>query len=515
MKKIDFKKNVRLIHLWIGLLTGLIVFIVCITGCIYAFQKEIRLAAYPYYTVVHKNQQELTLDNLLNEYKRQSDNNVLRIYDFTETTRSTILLTEKDQQYFFSFLNPYTGNLLKEKNLASDFFVIVLYIHQNLLLGELGTQIIGWSVVVFILSLITGLILWFPKNTKVFKSKKGRKSKFSIKTKAKKHKVIFDLHNVLGFYASAILLVVAITGIAWTFTWVDGALYSLVTFEKKKTEKTTTITSTVFNKTALTTTKQQLDYNQNNRNLFIYYLPQQDTIPLQVTAYPNDDSFGSSDNYYLQPDSGRLIKSKLDSQKNAGEKFNSLYYDIHTGSILGIGGKIIVFLAGLIGASLPVTGTMLWIHNRKKKRAKTLTQKNNQELNNNTIPMRTKISILWFFIAIGWIVHHIYGLFSVYYHESVMMEGATGEVPFVHHMYRILFEGMALLFALLTLEVSKKWFVWISFIWAIIGGLYNLYHVLSSFMYEASNISEILVLILMVIASVFLIKNLNEQRING
>jgi len=126
--------------------------------------------------------------------------------------------------------------------------------------------------------------------------------------------------------------------------------------------------------------------------------------------------------------------------------------------------------------------------------------------------MRTKISLLWIFIAIGFIFHHIYGLATVFFNESVLIEGSTGETPFWAHQWRILMEGLALTFGLLTLEVSKKWFKTITFVWAIILGLFNLYHVVTAIIYEVFNVSEILVLILLVIANAFLIKSIRQWR---
>ncbi|HBK70951.1 MAG TPA: PepSY domain-containing protein [Flavobacteriaceae bacterium] len=122
--------------------------------------------------------------------------------------------------------------------------------------------------------------------------------------------------------------------------------------------------------------------------------------------------------------------------------------------------------------------------------------------------MKVKISILWIIIVIGFIIHHIYGLFGVYYNESLMMEEATGAVPTVHHIYRIIFEGLAFFFGILTLEISKKWFKWTSFIWAILLGLFNIYHFVEAITHEGSNISEIFILALMVMTSVFLILNI-------
>lgn len=142
---------------------------------------------------------------------------------------------------------------------------------------------------------------------------------------------------------------------------------------------------------------------------------------------------------------------------------------------------------------------------------KIIPQKNNIK-NKKQIPMKTKISLLWIFIAIGFIFHHIYGLATVFFNESVFIEGSNGETPFWAHQWRILMEGLALTFGLLTIEVSKKWFILTSFVWAIILGLFNVYHIITAVMYEASNISEILILLLLVIANAFLINNINKWR---
>ena len=129
--------------------------------------------------------------------------------------------------------------------------------------------------------------------------------------------------------------------------------------------------------------------------------------------------------------------------------------------------------------------------------------------------MQYKVAFLWLFIAIGWIVHHIYGLFGVYYNETLMMEGADGTTPLLHHAYRILFEGSALLFAFLSLVFKGKGILYTSLIWAVIGGIYNLYHLGAAIVYEPKNISEHFILVWMVLVSAYLIKTLNESRKSG
>ena len=43
-----FRKACAKLHLWLGLLSGIVVFIVCITGCLYAFKDEITDAMQPW-----------------------------------------------------------------------------------------------------------------------------------------------------------------------------------------------------------------------------------------------------------------------------------------------------------------------------------------------------------------------------------------------------------------------------------------------------------------------------------
>jgi len=55
-------------------------------------------------------------------------------------------------------------------------------------------------------------------------------------------------------------------------------------------------------------------------------------------------------------------------EASGADKLLRMNYDIHTGAILGITGKILAFFASLIAASLPVTGLYIWVGRKKKKR---------------------------------------------------------------------------------------------------------------------------------------------------
>ena len=73
------------------------------------------------------------------------------------------------------------------------------------------------------------------------------------------------------------------------------------------------------------------------------------------------------DQYSLKELSVNNIYGRFKDAKGA-DKLLRLNYDIHTGGIWGLSGKILAFLLSLVAASLPVTGFLMWWGKRNKKR---------------------------------------------------------------------------------------------------------------------------------------------------
>lgn len=358
----NMKSVVRKLHLYIGLTTGIIVMIIAITGCLYAFQKELKYTFLPEYTANYRTDQlKLPLSQLYLDARRQTDLQIKMIYEFKAPERNIILrMSDSQGDLYHGFLNPFTGKLLKTTAYKDDFFEVVQSLHRTLLLGEVGEQIIGIAVFLFLISLISGIYLWFPKKW----TKRVRKNQFRVSWKSPGAKRNYDLHKVGGFYAAFFLIIIASTGLAWNQEWFNDLLYSAVTFEKKPIEKPLEFPETDFNAEALNKVKFYAEQNTQNRNLFLYRIPSTKGQELKVYAYPDYDSYGSLDLFYARADNGQILLEQWDKDRNRGSKFRRLFYDIHTGSILGIFGKILVFLVALIAASLPISGLIMYLEKR-------------------------------------------------------------------------------------------------------------------------------------------------------
>ena len=97
---------------------------------------------------------------------------------------------------------------------------------------------------------------------------------------------------------------------------------------------------------------------------------------LNITIYPTAGKYYNSRSFAFDQHTGERLKNnhpvydKSFEENSGAGKLRRMNYDIHVGSILGFPGKMLAFFGALIGASLPVTGFLVWWGKRKKKPVK-------------------------------------------------------------------------------------------------------------------------------------------------
>jgi uncharacterized iron-regulated membrane protein len=72
---------------------------------------------------------------------------------------------------------------------------------------------------------------------------------------------------------------------------------------------------------------------------------------------------------YYDASSGEFLGEKVPWKGSAADKFVQLQFPLHSGRILGVPGRILVSLLGLIVALLSVTGTIIWWRKKGSRRA--------------------------------------------------------------------------------------------------------------------------------------------------
>lgn len=366
-----FKKIIGKLHLWLGLGSGLVVLLLGITGCILAFETEIRSIGEPFRKVKAETRSFLPPSILKTIAEKNLDSKKALGIEYPGAGKAAIVSYYDETHYELLFMNPYTGQVLRHKDMTRDFFRVVLNGHFYLWLPHpIGQPIAASATLVFLVMMITGMILWWPKN------KQARKQRFSIKWNTRWRRKNYDLHNVLGFYMTWVAIFLAVTGLVFGFQWFAKSVYWVTSGGKAKQEDKHPVSDTTQKAVFVNITdhlwQRHLRQVKSNESLAVYFA-HQPTDPVEVAVNHRPGTYYNSDYYHYDQYSGRLMpaqgswEGKFKDAKLA-DKIVRMNYDMHVGAVLGFAGKLLAFFASLIAASLPVTGFLIWRGRRKKKR---------------------------------------------------------------------------------------------------------------------------------------------------
>ncbi|WP_114792951.1 PepSY-associated TM helix domain-containing protein [Niabella yanshanensis] len=371
------KKAIGKIHFWLGLSSGLVVFILGITGCILAFEYELKDLFYHQriFTPPPHNQPMQPASQLLNvaaaalgsEYR--PDN--IRYYEPGRNVQVGVYQTNEQGWNMFShikayktvYVNPYTAKVVYVEDTKYEFFYLVFSLHYDLMLAGTGEKIVGWATVIFIVMLITGLVLWWPRN------KAAARQRFSFKWKAttKWKRKNYDLHNILGFYALLFALLIALTGLVWAFTWFDSSVQWLANGGKHTPDWPTFQSDSTATPHAAVYDHILAHMQRQAPNEKTYYISVPATKSESVYGYAQ--SFNKNykwTGFYYDQQTGKNLWLNRFKDRLPGDQLRNMNFDIHTGLILGWPGRILAFLVSFIAAGLPITGFYIWWGRKKK-----------------------------------------------------------------------------------------------------------------------------------------------------
>lgn len=372
--ELTFKKIIGKIHLWLGLSSGLVVLFLGITGCILAFEIEIRNFTEAFRKVKTGNKDYLPPSSIKAIAEKHLTSKKALGIEYPGTDKSAVAVYYDENNYELLFLNPYNGEVLKHKNMNNDFFRIVLDGHFYLWLPEhIGQPIVASATLIILVMMITGLILWWSR------SKAARKQRFTVKWTARWRRKNYDLHNVLGFYMTWVAIFLAITGLVFGFQWFAKSVYWVTSGGEAMVEHAHPVSDTT--KTALYSDMADRLWQQHKQTVksdesIGVYFARLSTDPIEVVINHRPGTYYNSDYYHYDQYTGKSLKALGSwdgtfSEAKLADKIARMNYDIHVGAVLGLPGKILAFFASLIAASLPVTGFMIWWGRRKKAKSKT------------------------------------------------------------------------------------------------------------------------------------------------
>ena len=376
------KRIFRKIHLWLSVPFGIVITLVCFSGAMLVFEKELtRLSGEDIYKVEKTDGSPLSVDSVAAVVARTLPEGV-RVTGVTvggdpvEAYKVNLSKPKRAAVY----VDQYTGEV-KGRQERPAFFSAMFRLHRWLLdtgrpegRPAWGKIIVGVSTIMFVVALVSGVAVWWPK------TRRALRNGLKISVRKGSFHLWRSLHVAGGMYALLLLLAMALTGLTWSFPWYRSAFYAVFGVEmtakggahgaddgKNDGGKERNGRSGGRRAAASGAAVWQKVYDRLRADN-----PHSASITVgNGTASVTFSKFGNSraaDRYTFDRHTGHITSAVKYADSAPSGKLRGWIYSVHTGTFGGLLTRVLWFIASLFGASLPLTGYWLWLRRLRKKR---------------------------------------------------------------------------------------------------------------------------------------------------
>ncbi|VFR32580.1 Uncharacterized iron-regulated membrane protein; Iron-uptake factor PiuB [plant metagenome] len=259
------------------------------------------------------------------------------------------------------YLDPASGREQGRRGETEGFANALFKLHSSLWLQETGKAILAWVALAYLLLLVTGLILWWPRRWP---------PSWKIELGKGTMRAFFDLHRVGGAAVGLVISVSVATGayMAWrpignVITTLSGA----TPVAAPRIPKAGLHEGPPQSLDALVTAAQA----QFPRAPIGYVqVPAQPDRPVRIRFMLADDPHPNGlSSVWLHPGSGDVLAVHRWNQLDPGARAVAVVYPLHTGALGGLVLEVVIAISGLVLAMLGITGLWLWWRRRSIRRA--------------------------------------------------------------------------------------------------------------------------------------------------
>lgn len=212
-QKISFYNLAWRWHFYAGLFVAPFMVLLALTGIIYLFKPQLDPLMYGHLLTVPAAERALSADEQLQRAKAAYPQGTLSKYlPPADATSSAQFVMHDGGREMTVFVDPYRGTVLGTQDAKNNLQAIARALHGELMIGTVGDRLVelaaGWGVML----VISGMYLWWPR---------GKSSSGVLWPRFNTRGRVFwrDLHVVTGFWGAALLLVMLLSGMAWTGFW--------------------------------------------------------------------------------------------------------------------------------------------------------------------------------------------------------------------------------------------------------------------------------------------------------
>ena len=261
-------------------------------------------------------------------------------------------------------VDPYSARVLGERERTRarfDHAGAVRWLndlHGRLLLDDTGRQIMGVAAILWTLSSLAGLVLWWPGRRKL-------RLALTIKWQAGTARRNYDLHRAVGFYSLPVLFLVALSGIylAWpseirraaeNLTEIRGA-----PLPRGSAKPSPNAAPGITVDAAVAIARQAFPAGELRRIALPRRAGDVYSIALLLPGEVQRPLTARS-TVWIDPSDGQILKIYDATRAGIGDTLLDWQTPLHAGTAFGLPGRIAVALAGIAGVLLSITGFLVW-----------------------------------------------------------------------------------------------------------------------------------------------------------
>ena len=367
------RKTWLTIHLWLGLTVGAVLGFIGLTGSVLVFNDSllrIELGFDPFAAPIPPGLRPPVDEWLANAHRTYQGLNPITYVGLGHRGEVKMLAAAGGGKNLTIIVNPATGLPLGKFVWQDTWSAFVYGVHGALTTSVswrgFGRYVVGWIGLVMIISMATGLYLWWPRNRKwsiAFKVKRGTRGR----------RRLLDLHNIFSVYLFVPLFILAFTGVHFVRSdWIDPVV-SLMSVPRTFDPAAFAQKSRPGSCEPKTTPTQAVAVAQArfpSAKFAGIAIPTTPATPYTVLlAQPNNIGFSGQTQVLVEQECP-IILSAIDGEiRVAAETFQAVIHPLHHDLMLGWLGRAMVFVAGLLLPAAFVTGVLLWLDKRRNRRS--------------------------------------------------------------------------------------------------------------------------------------------------
>ncbi|WP_325515376.1 PepSY-associated TM helix domain-containing protein [Oxalicibacterium sp.] len=346
------------VHRWLALSVGWVLALVGLTGAILVVAQPLDEWTHPQLFKVQQvtpganiSVQEVH-EKLMEKFDHQSSFTLRPPRDESETIQALV----RGKWNGVVFLNPHTGEEQGRRKDGDGVVNFLFKLHSSLMLKDTGKAILAWIALAYLVLLITGLILWWPKRWPP-----------SLKIELRKGLLrgLFDMHRIGGAVLGSVIAVSVATGayMAWRPL---GQFITTIAGEKVvKPPKMHPVSTPASVRPTLDDMVARAQAQFPNEPIGYIQIPAKPDQPVRVRMRLHDDPHPNGRTaVYIHPQSGEILAVHRWDELDVGARMNSVIYPLHTGELGGPMLEAVTFLSGLALGMLGITGIWLWWRRR-------------------------------------------------------------------------------------------------------------------------------------------------------